>query len=99
MDQIFINMISSILYVVFNIILIVIASIAYKKRIPLSNLLLIVSIINIVLPILRRILLNFDYKYLIITANIETIFYIIFGVVLIIGISKIKKSILIKKIV
>lgn len=90
MDQIFINMISSILYVVFNIILIVIASIAYKKRIPLSNLLLIVSIINIVLPILRRILLNFDYKYLIITANIETIFYIIFGVVLIIGISKIK---------
>ena len=90
MDQIFINMISSILYVVFNIILIVIASIAYKKRIPLSNLLLIVSIINIVLPILRRILLNFDYEYLIITANIETIFYIIFGVVLIIGISKIK---------
>ena len=90
MNQIFINMISSILYVVFNIILIVIASIAYKKRIPLSNLLLIVSIINIVLPILRRILLNFDYKYLIITANIETIFYIIFGVVLIIGISKLK---------
>ena len=90
MDQIFINMISSILYVVFNIILIVIASIAYKKRIPLSNLLLIVSIINIVLPILRRILLNFDYEYLIITANIETIFYIIFGVVLIIGISKLK---------
>ena len=83
-------MISSILYVVFNIILIIIASIAYKKRIPLSNLLLIVSIINIVLPILRRILLNFDYKYLIITANIETIFYIIFGVVLIIGISKLK---------
>ena len=90
MNQIFINMISSILYVVFNIILIIIASIAYKKRIPLSNLLLIVSIINIVLPILRRILLNFDYKYLIITANIETIFYIIFGVVLIIGISKLK---------
>ena len=90
MNQIFINMISSILYVVFNIILIIIASIAYKKRIPLSNLLLIVSIINIVLPILRRILLNFDYEYLIITANIETIFYIIFGVVLIIGISKLK---------
>ena len=83
-----------VLHFIFDILLLITAFILHRKKINFSNYLIFITISIVLLSIIRLAIKNYlgvsIYEINIFTNTLEKVLYIAFGIILILGISKLK---------